>query len=345
MASAQGRAYTILSFNPAPAAGATTYVGASWFFTDGLPDASKGDSVFIYQRSAHAIGSGDSAASVRTATRYARRTDLTAVEGGPAIDVALGAAVPQTGSIRVDARYSQFAALSSQIHPGAVPSQQLFPDVSVTAVPRSVTWPDMPFLLERTAVFRLTSLTAIQRDVDYGTFQYGEFLDSSWKTFRFFDYGFDVTPPVPGGVWQRPPIIVDILSSSDAAGPIVPVVGPPTAPRIEGRDAFAAQGGVGLQPTISWSAPALGSATSYQLRIERVNGYACVLGEEEVRVVQAEVFSRTSFKIPPGFLKAGGLYSAVITARSAPWDTGDHPPFRTGVPLHTAPCVLGIFTP
>jgi hypothetical protein len=49
--------------------------------------------------------------------------------------------------------------------------------------------------------------------------------------------------------------------------------------------------------------------------------------------------------VPPGFLKPGRTYWARITARSAPWDGPDAPPFRTGLPLYTADCITAEFTP
>lgn len=54
--------------------------------------------------------------------------------------------------------------------------------------------------------------------------------------------------------------------------PIAPVLGPPTAPLLNGVDAFVPQSGVGLQPTFSWSPPNLGTATSYQYTADCVTG-------------------------------------------------------------------------
>jgi hypothetical protein len=53
----------------------------------------------------------------------------------------------------------------------------------------------------------------------------------------------------------------------------------------------------------------------------------------------------TSFRIPPGYLKAGVEYYATIAARQAPWDGPDRPPLRVGAPLYTAACVTGHFYP
>ena len=125
-------------------------------------------------------------------------------------------------------------------------------------------------------------------------------------------------------------------------GPVAPALGPPTHPQIEGRDAFVTQGGVGLQPTFTWSPPALGQATSYVVTITNQRQPA-IAGE--MRTLSAIVYKARSFKVPPGFLRAGDQYVATITARSAPWDTFDHAPFRQGLPFHSADCMTGFFTP
>jgi hypothetical protein len=57
-ASAQGLFYGRLSTRPTPAAGARAAAGNFVSFQKGLPDASKGDVVYFFQRSATQVGSG-----------------------------------------------------------------------------------------------------------------------------------------------------------------------------------------------------------------------------------------------------------------------------------------------
>ena len=127
------------------------------------------------------------------------------------------------------------------------------------------------------------------------------------------------------------------------AGAIAPVLGPPAAPLINGRDAFSQQANVGVQPTFSWSPPALGTATSYSVRIDMANGDAPLPpGLQEVTL---SVYTGTSVRVPQGFLQVGKPYVATITAFSAPWDQLDRPPLRLGAPLHSSDCVTAIFVP
>jgi hypothetical protein len=120
---------------------------------------------------------------------------------------------------------------------------------------------------------------------------------------------------------------------------IVPVLGPPRAPRIEGRDAFQAQTGVGLRPTISWSPPALGAATSYVVQL------AATSGTPAIASVSLNVHGVTSVQVPEGLLQSGAQYAITITSVSAPWDKLDSPPFRTGMPYSTSDCVTAVFSP
>jgi hypothetical protein len=306
-----------------------------------LPDPAKQDVVFVYQRLLRNIGSGPTAATVTGSNRYARLTDLAGAPPGAAPgtkDIVLNDP-PRIASIGVDLRSSQFAALGKQVHPSAVPSAVAF-DVAVSALPHSVQYPDMPMTVESARLLGLESNTGAGVDVDYGSLDYGDFLDPLWKSYRTASYFFDVSlPQVDTTITAS---ITTSVAIGDAAGPIVPAVGPPLAPLIEGRDAFTPQQGVGLQPTISWSAPAVGQPSSYVITITD-HRQPVVAGQ--LREISATVYTGRSFKVPPGLLTAGGLYHATITAVMAPWDVLDRGPFENGRPLHTADCVTGVFTP
>jgi len=75
-----------------------------------------------------------------------------------------------------------------------------------------------------------------------------------------------------------------------------------------------------------------------------VNGVPCDAAGQTVGVI-AFVHGTTSFKVPPGMLRASVAYRAIITARQAPWDTIDAGPLRTGVPFHSADSVTAQFAP
>jgi len=315
-----------------PATGTTSF-NATFDWIGGVPDSSKKDSVFVYQRNSGPIGSGPTLGTVARVTKFAKLVDLTvdAVNGASA-DVTLGD-VTQMGSLTTDLRNSQAAALTADVNPGATLNGII---LNVLAVPHSLTYPDRPFI-DATSIFALSGTSAA--DIDYGTVSYGQFLDGFWKEERCILYAFGLpsAPGIDAFIFSR-----ESLPASTAGG-IRPVIGPPKAPRVNGATAFTAQNGIGLQPTISWSAPGLGSPTSYV--VDMVADSPCDLAAGQVAGVSAVVRSGTSFKVPPDILKAGIAYRVTITARQAPWETADVGPFRTGTPSAFAQCVSSTFVP
>jgi len=297
----------------------------------GLPDASKSDTVYVYQRHSSAIGSGPSAGFVSRATKSLKLTNLTVSTTAANSATVLLASTPQTGAVATDVRNSQVAAFAADVNPSAVLGAF---SLNVVPAPHSLTYPDMP-LTDASNIFALTGTSA--GDVDYGTVTYGQFFDPLWKEEQRVVWGFDVPSEGVSALFNSSlPVPVT------PGGTITPVISPPKSPRVNGAIAFTPQTGVGLQPTISWSAPALGTATSYTIAVEATT--PCGLSGQ-IAGFSAVIHNGTSFKVPSGILKSGFAYRATITARQAAWDTVDAGPFRTGSPRHVAQCVTSTFTP
>jgi hypothetical protein len=184
----------------------------------------------------------------------------------------------------------------------------------------------------------LLSLRTSNVDADYGTLTYGQFLDPLWKEYRRVFQSFDVQSGAASSAF----LFSDVPMSDVGSARIVPVLSPPTSPRIDGKDAFTPQTGVGLEPTISWSPPRLGTATSYVVNVVPA-AYSCDMADQVVGV--SAVVRGTSFRMPTGILRTGVSYRVTLTARQAPWDTADAGPFRTGTPLHSAQCVTATLVP
>jgi hypothetical protein len=320
-------------YAPSVAAGATSArFSFDWALMStlpqvGLPDASKGDVEFVYQRSTVDIGSGATHGLLHFASRFARLDALTLQDGQPASITATLADAPQAGSLSAALANAQFAAFAPQVHPTARPST--VHGVSVVAVPHSLEFPDQP--QSGTPLLWIEGPPAV--DVDYGLIRYGQFLGEPWREARFVAYDFDVDL---GPDFLAPVGSFNSWLPASSPQPIAPVLGPPRQPRIEGRDAFFEQSGVGTEPLLSWSAPSLGSATSYAVRIRAAGG------TQEIAI---SVYTGTSVRAPAGLLSKGVRYSATITAVSAPWDVLNRAPLRTGMPLHMADCVTSAFVP
>jgi len=325
---------------PHPAAGATSFNGTmdwqdmSTAFTIGLPDASKGDVEFLYQRSTSPLGSGATLGSAHVATKFAKLTNLTLHDGGSASVTATLADAPQTGALRANLRNSKWATLLADANPAMVAEGDQ--GVSLLAIPHSITFPDQPGLTAG------TSLAYVQgpplADADYGIVSYGQFLGPEWKEERYVSYFTSGSVPQPGSTdLVFTSAFFTSFEAMPASDDIVPVLGPPRSPTIQSRDAFQAQSGVGLHPAISWKPPRLGSATSYTINLFSTDNSATS--------VSLTVYGVTSVRIPTGILQAGTKYLAVITANSAPWDSLDRPVFSLGVPSSSADCATAAFTP
>lgn len=206
----------------------------------------------------------------------------------------------------MDSRGSGFAALATQVNPAARPARDSNLSLSVQAVPRAVDFPDFNRSASSSSLFYLQSLTDSSTDVDYGALSYPQFHNPLWTEMRQVIYNFDVDLVPPGGM---DPIRVAASAtrqdpmSPAPMDPIGPVVGPPTAPLLNGMDAFVARSGVGSQPTVSWSPPSLGAPTSYVVTIDRAFQLPPAPGE--LGYLSATVYRDTAFTVPPGFLQAG----------------------------------------
>jgi hypothetical protein len=345
-----------------PVAGATSKSGQmswsspSFFGLFGLPDASRGDVVFAHSAQFSIIGgAGAQPLRFRAADRAARLS-LTLQDGAgtPPFDVALEP-IQTSGQISGDVRYSQFEALAPQVYPTAVHGEF---GLTLWGIPHTTRYPDAPnysgaqlsfggpppMLLEGNGI--LDEFAPPLTDANYGALTYGKFLDGNWRSFRQTLFAYEVFNDMPGG-WQDEATAYTFLlepeggdddDALDPNRPIQPVLGPVQSPQIGGVSAFVAQDGVGTTPTLSWTAPTLGQATSYTVYIWDVNDFS------GSAIVTALVRS-TSFTVPDGLLIPGELYYAVITANSAPWDHPNAGVYRTGFPLYTTDCVTAGFTP
>jgi hypothetical protein len=342
---------------PKPPVGATSYSltldwsGIGGLYSGaglgGLPSAAQGDVLYVFQRQSQAIGPLAGAAVATFATAFARLTSYPAfVNGGTAtLDVSLAPAPIATMASNL--KPSAFDALLPEMAPSG------HPDMTISntglgwaafGVPHVVLGPDMP----SGPHVRLgwLSTNSGTPDTDYGAVPYGDFLDPLWKKVRQINY-FGVAPvaapgatPVDAQVWY---LAMEALSPAPA-NPVVPVLGPVQAPRIAGVDATSnIATPVGLQPVISWSPPSLGTANVYYVSISELLNDGGVTNM--VSVFSATLYGDLSFKVPPGFLKAGSTYVASISAQNTPWMVLDGNPTGRGVPSYSTDRLTGNFTP
>jgi hypothetical protein len=335
-----------------PAAGATSFSAVFDWSTapsmanrvaNGLPDPAKGDVLFVCQRPNNSIGSGASTATLVIPTRCARLDAYPGVVDGASstIDAPL-VAVPNV-YLTADMRPSAFDALLSSMAPGGMPDPSIGVGFSIFSSPHTVLGPDEPDVVARNGYLGMSPGAP---DTNYGDVPVADFLDPLWQKVRQVYYTGLAPVAAPGATPTNlvPAMFFWDAVSSALAGPVVPLLGPVASPLVDGRDATAdIATPVGLQPIISWSAPALGSANLFVVTInELVNDAGATV---VVPVVSAIVRGALSFKLPPGVLKGGRTYVANISALDEPWNVLDGNPLGWGAPTHQCDRYTGTFTP
>lgn len=139
-------------------------------------------------------------------------------------------------------------------------------------------------------------------------------------------------------------VSIGLLTSKLDDSPVTPLVGPVAKPQIAGLDLLVPQVGVGLTPTVSWQAPALGTPTSYEVKLLALgiadSGYA--LQEKATLVVPGSV---TTITLPRDVLESDTIYALEIRAISQTGQDAASAPFRSGMPLGYADFITNYFIP
>ena len=119
-----------------------------------------------------------------------------------------------------------------------------------------------------------------------------------------------------------------LLSSASAPNrtstPFSLRISPPTAVNIDGQPATTAGTLGSLTPTLSWSAPAVGTPQVYQVRIYTlvVNGSGATRRELAANLMTKGL----SLKVPPGVLSSGSYSVFIVEAYlESPTRVFDHP--------------------
>ena len=124
------------------------------------------------------------------------------------------------------------------------------------------------------------------------------------------------------------------------AGPIGAKLGPPQSPKFDGANAFTAER-ISPVPVISWSAPALGTPTDYEVTI-----YEVQVNGSSLRFAQTLRLStkKTSVRIPSGYLLGLRQYVFVIKARTRDNVDMYAKPLRSGVSTSSAETLTALVT-
>ena len=325
-----------------PHEGATTVTGETLDWARaGAPllDGSKGDVAWVAQMSSESLPTGG---TYNVLTR-AGHVPATFGDGADATLDASLASVAQDRRVELRWKGTAFAALAAQAGPNTRPAGS--PGLAIRTLPEAVA-------LNNT--FHRSAYTYLPTLVDFGpvrgtedfssTVDYGNPFDGThgkWSELVTMVYPMPVSIPHVGGTHA---LIVQAMPVEALAGgaEIAPAISPVRNVAIDGKPLDAPQVGVGHTPTVTWEAPAIGTATNYQVTIQAIvragTGYM-------VKPAGTFVTTTPSLQLPELATASVDSYVLTITAIS----TGDRDlartPLRATLPFASADYVTAQITP
>jgi hypothetical protein len=214
-------------------------------------------------------------------------------------------------STQFDLEYTQFAAVT-----GMGPGTPAFYGAQFIILGQPVESDDGGFSSQATLAFPVYE----PMNDTSATFSYAMPPFGTWVPVGYNDayYGVDyalggATPFTDYAVIERGDLLGRIASQ-----PLVPALGPVGHPTIAGMDALATTiTGIGFSPTVAWEPPAVGTATSY---VVRLNHLVDVGGATTPVNIATFVTHGTSVTIPRGLVQSTQAYYLSIEARAVDLD-------------------------
>jgi hypothetical protein len=288
-----------------------------------LIDTTAGDQVFFTQLATQTDGTR----SYRTIARSFSPSMLTLANGGAA--TLTGAFTTPTATATLNAVWDRpaFAAELTAHSPGAAPDN--FSTFAVTALPDAVArgaYGEGPDIVVFAPGYQ-TDSTAVTAN-----WSHADPYPADWTRMvfvRYYRYRFVQAAGANVALFAEMLVHRD-LATVTPQSPIVPLVGVPLNPKINGMDAsgVAVIANITATPTISWDAPTLGTASRYYVSVLAIQ----VQGSSSTLQTVAELdTSDTQLTIPPNLLVPGRTYVFSIGARAL-----------TGVDLGATPLRLSL---
>ena len=254
---------------------------------------------------------------------------------------------PPTLSYRLAWARDAFEAERTAAHPTRA-SEGTGHNFSLVALPGLIDGEQWISIDYQLATITDPSILAGTTPLDLGTLDIPNPFPRSWIADSYI-VTFPIDFPLPNGdPWTLEASIGRrSLDLATEAAPARPIVTPVRAPRIGDRDAHTPLTEVGLTPNVAWTAPATGTATSYQLRLIR----AVENPPPPFRpgwYVDAELLvpgDVTSVRLPADVLQHGRTYGIVVRSVAQPGQDIRTRPFRTGGTAAFAETILGPFSP
>ena len=149
------------------------------------------------------------------------------------------------------------------------------------------------------------------RDVSL-TATYGNPYPASWPLVAAVGSSFAVSYAAAGATSKSfDGSIYTYVPLASLPSPVVPVVSPVQSPTIDGQDAFAGVPTASATPVIAWTAPAVGTPSSYTVGVYAIDNVA---GKTSLDYLLTMYTKDTSVTIPPGMLAGRQGYYFMIAA-------------------------------
>jgi hypothetical protein len=309
--------------------GETTFTGtfpySQFGLQENLSDASKGDQYFILQLSTQTLGGFPFAAAARAffPPKFTQAQGSNTLIGGALATVA------QNQQFEANINGADLSAQAIAANPGA---KLIGTGLVLDAYPGSVANGERTSTPDLVA-YNLSYFAAgplLTSNMDLGTISYGNPFPASFPLFVLYAWNAQTNYTAPGATSSMPLLTFEDgynTALPTATSPVKPLVGVVTRPSINGHSLFANQIGVGVTPTLKWSAPAVGTATFYDVEIIQLTNEGGSTVETGFSTVRT---SATTLTIPPGLLSAGNGYVFVVRAWYVPGLNFAKTPFMSG---------------
>lgn len=188
-------------------------------------------------------------------------------------------------------------------------------------------------------ILSLATQPGILDDENLGALQYSDPFDPSWTRRETFCEQAMIPVPLSGTSQTASFALTNGVSAAPSGSPIVPIVSPVQNPAIGSGSLFTATTLNTTMPSLTWSAPTLGSPYGY-----RVTAYVQTTLNNNPAYQIAGYFytSQTSLTLPP--LSGGNVYVFSITALVDGAANVQTSPFRSALPTGYASVVSAPMT-
>ena len=323
------------------AIGETTFTGTYNDFTN-LVNGAEGDQCNLAQLSTQFLGGVPFAAL----SRYlALPTFTQAQDSNTAINGNL-ATIAQTNTFEVNINGADLQAQALAANPNATMYlADFFLDVNPGSLAHGQTT-STPDLVLYQWFPQGYGGSLINTNVDLGALGYGNpYPAAQWPVFLGYTYqaaNFYTAPGATNSALWTTLVFGETTNLPSTTSPIAPLVGVAQKPLVNGSNFFVNQTGIGLTPTLQWSAPTLGSAGSYGVHVLQLSN---VGGNTVMNRIASFATSATSLQIPPNVLTPGQAYVFQIRARYIPGVSFAKTPFEFGPIVGTADVISGMMLP